>query len=718
MSKKVDDPQGIDDKEKQQENIQRQDTMTTLYASGPSSRETFHARHPSDPHHHRPSSSSSSPSFTRHYHPYDQRGQDEQQNRLPSLLDERERDSRRDFSGPLPPLRASEIEKSPYTSPVTDRQRPKTETTSSSSPDSIRNRSQVIISSNLPPPASIPSSSPQNRFQSQRPFPPLVPSTTFERYGDRSKIPFQDPQLEHNSRRERIEYDQFGGGPAGQHPGRVDDRFTPLPPHHSQHRSYYPESSRGVHSSESLNDIRSNETREHSRSDASIPPPKDLGSSWSSSHGHPSTSSNRNANEQQGKSDSSPICSNCRTTQTPLWRRDGKGGLLCNACGLFAKVKGRPRPVSLKTDVIKPRARRVKVAHPYDSDLSPSSRHAYIQSHQGHAEFYDGRYPHPYPPPFPRTTMNEQHYSEHYPYVTHQHQYYGGIRGAQVPYEREMMHDDRFRAEGPPNYPPGPSRYPMDGAPALPSSSSGVPKGAIGPLHTSPGSMHSERFDEYNRRAYNDPRESERFVRHTTSPEYLNRERMYANQPAFPPSISSRHPPSHPPPTSGNMREEDYYHRYGRYEGQPPPLHRSEYQQGSIYARERGAAAGPYFDETGGREDGRVQSATGMADVTLPPLRSSPSGFPQTQPPPLPSNASNREIYDNRNNATTTSQRPTSSSSSFHQSPPYPHIEASSRISQPIRPITHSPTDKTEKSSSYKLPPLGLPNGSPKHEES
>ncbi|PWN87337.1 glucocorticoid receptor-like (DNA-binding domain), partial [Acaromyces ingoldii] len=50
-------------------------------------------------------------------------------------------------------------------------------------------------------------------------------------------------------------------------------------------------------------------------------------------------------------------CSNCQTTATPLWRRDGKGGLLCNACGLFVKVKGRPRPVSLKTDVIKPRAR-------------------------------------------------------------------------------------------------------------------------------------------------------------------------------------------------------------------------------------------------------------------------------------------------------------------------------------------------------------------------
>lgn len=56
--------------------------------------------------------------------------------------------------------------------------------------------------------------------------------------------------------------------------------------------------------------------------------------------------------------DEGPICSNCSTRTTPLWRRDGRGGLLCNACGLFAKVKGRPRPHSLKTDVIKPRARK------------------------------------------------------------------------------------------------------------------------------------------------------------------------------------------------------------------------------------------------------------------------------------------------------------------------------------------------------------------------
>ncbi|PIB00106.1 Transcriptional regulator GZF3 [Cercospora beticola] len=52
-----------------------------------------------------------------------------------------------------------------------------------------------------------------------------------------------------------------------------------------------------------------------------------------------------------------PICANCQTSTTPLWRRDESGSVLCNACGLFLKLHGRPRPISLKTDVIKSRNR-------------------------------------------------------------------------------------------------------------------------------------------------------------------------------------------------------------------------------------------------------------------------------------------------------------------------------------------------------------------------
>ncbi|KAF4567451.1 hypothetical protein EYR40_006454 [Pleurotus pulmonarius] len=50
-------------------------------------------------------------------------------------------------------------------------------------------------------------------------------------------------------------------------------------------------------------------------------------------------------------------CTNCHTTNTPLWRRDPDGQPLCNACGLFYKLHGVVRPLSLKTDIIKKRNR-------------------------------------------------------------------------------------------------------------------------------------------------------------------------------------------------------------------------------------------------------------------------------------------------------------------------------------------------------------------------
>ncbi|KAJ2695133.1 Sodium- and chloride-dependent GABA transporter 1 [Coemansia sp. RSA 1285] len=63
---------------------------------------------------------------------------------------------------------------------------------------------------------------------------------------------------------------------------------------------------------------------------------------------------NSNSNNSNGHP---LICSNCSTTTTPLWRRDPEGKPLCNACGLFYKLHGVTRPLSLKTNVIKKRNR-------------------------------------------------------------------------------------------------------------------------------------------------------------------------------------------------------------------------------------------------------------------------------------------------------------------------------------------------------------------------
>ncbi|KAL4924732.1 nitrogen regulatory protein area [Aspergillus undulatus] len=58
-----------------------------------------------------------------------------------------------------------------------------------------------------------------------------------------------------------------------------------------------------------------------------------------------------------GEQSGPTTCTNCFTQTTPLWRRNPEGQPLCNACGLFLKLHGVVRPLSLKTDVIKKRNR-------------------------------------------------------------------------------------------------------------------------------------------------------------------------------------------------------------------------------------------------------------------------------------------------------------------------------------------------------------------------
>ncbi|KAL1924099.1 uncharacterized protein VTP21DRAFT_7134 [Calcarisporiella thermophila] len=57
--------------------------------------------------------------------------------------------------------------------------------------------------------------------------------------------------------------------------------------------------------------------------------------------------------------DRTMICSNCGTTQTPLWRRNEQGCTICNACGLYYKLHRKHRPVSMKRTEIKRRKRSV-----------------------------------------------------------------------------------------------------------------------------------------------------------------------------------------------------------------------------------------------------------------------------------------------------------------------------------------------------------------------
>ncbi|UJR36569.1 hypothetical protein I4U23_029288 [Adineta vaga] len=53
-------------------------------------------------------------------------------------------------------------------------------------------------------------------------------------------------------------------------------------------------------------------------------------------------------------------CANCSTTDTTLWRRNASGESVCNACGLYYKLHGVSRPLTLKKDGIQTRKRKSK----------------------------------------------------------------------------------------------------------------------------------------------------------------------------------------------------------------------------------------------------------------------------------------------------------------------------------------------------------------------
>ncbi|CAH0556408.1 unnamed protein product [Brassicogethes aeneus] len=85
-------------------------------------------------------------------------------------------------------------------------------------------------------------------------------------------------------------------------------------------------------------------------------------------------------------------CANCKTTNTTLWRRNNQGEPVCNACGLYFKLHGVVRPLSMKKEGIQTRKRRPKNT----SSSGPSSSIVHHSSRLGTpAQHYTSPYPLP-----------------------------------------------------------------------------------------------------------------------------------------------------------------------------------------------------------------------------------------------------------------------------------------------------------------------------------
>ncbi|KAG5674570.1 hypothetical protein PVAND_004524 [Polypedilum vanderplanki] len=68
----------------------------------------------------------------------------------------------------------------------------------------------------------------------------------------------------------------------------------------------------------------------------------------------------KNANNQANQQQKDLSCTNCGTTTTTIWRRNLRGEMVCNACGLYFKLHGVNRPHTMRRDTIHTRRRRPK----------------------------------------------------------------------------------------------------------------------------------------------------------------------------------------------------------------------------------------------------------------------------------------------------------------------------------------------------------------------
>lgn len=65
----------------------------------------------------------------------------------------------------------------------------------------------------------------------------------------------------------------------------------------------------------------------------------------------------RNRCQATRKDEENTVCTNCEATKTSLWRKDENGQVICNACGLYHKLHGKARPVTMRKEKVSRRKR-------------------------------------------------------------------------------------------------------------------------------------------------------------------------------------------------------------------------------------------------------------------------------------------------------------------------------------------------------------------------